>query len=170
MALAASSAVQWYRWNRCTQEHRWSPPLPHRRLPAERSVAELREFLAPPGLLQLTTDLQNDAMAALIAAFFSQDPDIPPPDPGGTLYLPYHLHFTDAGGDALLLEATPDGGWAVFDTRVVTNEPAFPLLQQWVEEFTAFDWSAVPGTQREWACGLGGGAQPAWQQPSTIGR
>ena len=27
------------------------------------------------------------------------------------------MHITDANGDGILLEATPDGGYAVYDTR-----------------------------------------------------
>ena len=39
------------------------------------------------------------------------------PDTDGTLFFGLHLHITDASGDGLLLEATPGGGWATYDTR-----------------------------------------------------
>lgn len=35
-----------------------------------------------------------------------------------------HLHITDGTGDGLLLEGTPDGGFATYDTRECRTAPA----------------------------------------------
>ena len=67
------------------------------------------------------------------------------PDADGTIYAGIHLHVTDSTGDGLLLEATADGGFAVYNTTVLTNEPAFPDMLTWAEAYGAYNFSAVPG-------------------------
>ena len=67
------------------------------------------------------------------------------PDADGTIYAGIHLHVTDATGDGLLLEGTPDGSFAVYNTTVLTNEPSFPDMLAWAETYAAYNFSGVPG-------------------------
>ncbi|KAI7845267.1 hypothetical protein COHA_001309 [Chlorella ohadii] len=125
------------------------------------TVQEVREWLNPDEL-QIVTKARFPFLSArmpdrhclvfnhpkvreMLTTVFSSDPDILKPDDDGTLFVGLHLHITDALGDGLLLEATRDGGWATYDTPVLTNEPSFPDMQAWMAAYKKYDFNSVPG-------------------------
>lgn len=118
--------------------------LPFYALGMFSTVAEVKAFL-DPAKVQLTTDIQDPAQALTLKFVLGSDPDIPPADADGTFYFALHYHFMDASGAGLLVEGSPDGGVALYDTKVVTNEPAFPAMEAWAGAYTSFNFSAVPG-------------------------
>eukprot|EP00887_Chlorella_sp_A99_P001646 scaffold8.g1646.t1 len=105
------------------------------------TVAEARAYLDPVKLqIILRPKLKN-----AIDTIFKSDPDLPKPDADGTIAWGTHFHITDANGDGLLLEGTPDGGFAVYETPVLTNEPAFPLMRAWMAAYNNYSFASVPG-------------------------
>lgn len=107
------------------------------------SVKEVREFLNPE-TMQITTHFDGPT-AESVNAMFSGDPDIPSPDPDGTFYVPAHVHYADGSGDSILVEGTSNDSYAVYDTRVVTNEPSYPEIVQQREAWLKANFSGLPG-------------------------
>lgn len=109
------------------------------------TVEEVKAFLADDAV-QLTTDIQDDATRSALTLLFSVDTDIPPPAEDGTLHMGIHLHFTDSTGAGLLVEGkVGGGGYSLYDTQVITNEPSFDLMLAWRDEYLRHDFSDVPG-------------------------
>jgi penicillin V acylase-like amidase (Ntn superfamily) len=56
-----------------------------------------------------------------------------------------HVHITDKTGAGLLIEGTANGSYALYDTQVLSNEPAWPLMTEWRDQWMAYNFSQAPG-------------------------
>lgn len=109
------------------------------------TVEEVRQYLTPDKV-QLTTQVFDEVTAYGMNALFGVDPDIPPPSEGNVFSIGVHFHVTDAIGDSVLIEATDNGAsYALYDTKVVTNEPAWPQMAAELTAYDAYNFSGVPG-------------------------
>ena len=108
------------------------------------TVQEVRDFFRPDNV-QITTEIYDEATANSMKTLFGVDPDIPEPSANNTFHIGLHFHVTDSSGDGLLIEATPDGSYALYDTKVLTNEPAWPDMVAQHEAYMKYDFSSVPG-------------------------
>lgn len=108
------------------------------------TVQQVRDYFSPSNV-QLITQVFDDETAGGLDTLFGVDPDIPEPTDGNVFYIGIHFHVTDATGDSVLIEATRDGSYALYDTKVVTNEPAWPLMLQQHEAYRKYNFSGVPG-------------------------
>lgn len=116
------------------------------------TVAALQSFLTTQRP-QLTTDIQNPALVQVLM-YGVGFPSVPPAPasnpyalpPGGALAMTIHLHVTDATGAGLLIEFKPTGGYSLYATPVITNEPPWPAMVAWVKNFAKTGYqAAVPG-------------------------
>ena len=108
------------------------------------TVDEVRQYLSP-SRVQLTTQVFDESTALGLQTLFGVDPDIPAATDGNVFYIGLHFHVTDATGDSVLIEATTDGSYALYDTNVVTNEPAWPQMAAELKAYTEYNFTGVPG-------------------------
>jgi len=95
--------------------------------------------------LQITTDLRQDpAMSGAMAHFFAAANAVAAAGQSGSasigsgegaLSLPIHIHVTDAAGEGVLLEAVPGGGFEAYRTNIATNEPAFLVMVEQMQQY-----------------------------------
>ena len=112
------------------------------------TVDEVREWLRPEKV-QLTTQVFDEAVAFGLNTLFGVDPDIPKATDGNVFFIGLHFHVTDATGDSILIEATENGSYALYDTKVVTNEPAWPQMAAELTTYDQFSFSDVPGVPKQ---------------------
>ena len=107
------------------------------------TVQQVRDYLSP-SKVQLTTQVFDESTATGLSTLFGVDPDIPQPTDGDVFYIGIHFHVTDATGDSVLIEATDDG-YKLYETKVVTNEPAWPMMEAQHKAYGLYNFSSVPG-------------------------
>lgn len=112
------------------------------------TVDEVREYLKPDKV-QLTTQVFDKNVAYGLNTLFGVDPDIPKATDGNVFFIGLHFHVTDATGDGILIEATSDGSYALYDTKVVTNEPAWPQMAAELKAYGNFSFAGVPGVPKQ---------------------